>query len=72
MYCYMLRKSLIRIPRTDGVEYQPVAEIGLGIILRVWGLLCFLCTRCRTWKHMGHCVRLFTHLNKNKQLNGVR
>ena len=34
MYGYMLRKGLIRIPRTDGVEYQPVAEIGLGIIVR--------------------------------------
>lgn len=67
MYCYMLRKSLIRIPRTGGVEYQPVAEIGLGIILRVWGLLCFLCTRCRRWKRMGHCVRLFTHLNKETE-----
>lgn len=63
MCCCMLWKSLIRIPRTD-VVYQPVAEIGLGIIVRVWGLLCVLFTRCRKWKRMGHCVRLFTHLNK--------
>ena len=71
MCCYMLRKSLFRIPRTDGVVFQPVAEVGLEIILRVWGLLCVLFTRCRKWKYTGHFVRLFTNLNKRNNWTGL-